>query len=60
MFILSSASSGLEFWSVNRTSIYENPKLNVFKIMKFFGKMSKNWPSDLLGSYANKNLESCW
>ena len=60
MFILSSISSGLEFWSVNRTSIYENPELNVFKNMKFFGEMSKNWPSDSLESYTYKTLESCW
>ena len=29
MFILSSISSVLEFWSVNYTSIYENPELKV-------------------------------
>ena len=31
MFILSSTSSGLEFWAVNQTSIYENSELKVFK-----------------------------
>ena len=30
MFILSSISSGLEFWSINHASIYENSGLNVF------------------------------
>ena len=35
MFILSSISSYLEFWSVNHTSIYENSELNVFRNMKF-------------------------
>ena len=35
MFILSFISSGLEFWSVNHTSIYENSELNVFKNVKF-------------------------
>ena len=35
MFILSSISSGLEFWSVNHTSIYENSELKVFKNIKF-------------------------
>ena len=29
--ILSSISSGLEFWSVNHISIYENSEVNVFK-----------------------------
>ena len=42
MFILSSISSGLEFWSVNHTSIYENSELKVFKNMKFLGKMSNS------------------
>ena len=39
MFILSSISSYLEFWSVNRTSIYENSELNVFRNMKFLGEI---------------------
>ena len=41
MFILSSISSGLEIWSANHTSIYENSKLNIFKNMKFLGEISK-------------------
>ena len=41
MFILSSTSSGLEYWSVNHTSIYENSKLKVFKIIKFLGEIPK-------------------
>ena len=45
MFILSSISSGLGFWSVNQTSIYENSELNVFRNMKFFGEISSNWPT---------------
>ena len=32
MFILSSISSGLEFWSVNQMSIYENSELTFLKI----------------------------
>ena len=32
MFILSFTSSGLEFWSINDTSIYENSEVKVFKI----------------------------
>ena len=38
MFILSSISSGLEFWLVNHTSIYEKSELNVFKNMNFLLK----------------------
>ena len=36
MFILSSVSSGLEFWSVNHISIDENSELKVFKNIIFF------------------------
>ena len=31
MFILPSISRGLDFWSVNHTSIYENSESNVYK-----------------------------
>ena len=53
MFILSSFSSGLEFWSVNNTWIYENSELKVYII-------SNNWPNDLLGKNVYKTLKSCW
>ena len=46
MLILSSVSSGLEFWSVKHISIYEISELKVFK--------NKNG----LGIYTT--LESCW
>ena len=55
MFILSSISSSLEFWSVNHTSKYENSELKVFKNMKFLGEISNKWPSDLLGTNVYKN-----
>ena len=42
MLILSSTSRGLEFWSVNHTSIYENSELNVFKNIKVLGDISSN------------------
>ena len=42
MFILSSKSSGLEFWSVNHTSMHENAESNVFKNTKFSGEISNN------------------
>ena len=36
MFILSSISSGLEFSSVDHTSIYENSESKVFEKYKIF------------------------
>ena len=45
MFILSSGSSGLEFWSLNHTSIYENAELKDFTSIKCLGKTSNNWPT---------------
>ena len=59
MFILSSISSGLEFWSVNQTSIYQNSELKLFKNIKFLGEPSNNWPNDLLGTNLYKTLEFC-
>ena len=50
MFILSSISSALEFWSVNHTSVYENSELKVFKNIKFLNEISSNWRNDLLGT----------
>ena len=60
MFISSSISSGLEFWSVNHTLIYENYELKVFKNIFFFGEICNNWPNDLLTTHLYKTLESCW
>ena len=60
MFILSSVSSGLEFWSVNSTSLYENSELKVFKNIKCFGEIYSNWPNYLLGTNVYKTLEPCW
>ena len=56
MFILSFISSGLELWSVNHTSIYENSELKVFKNITFLGEISNNWPKDLLGTNVYKIL----
>ena len=47
MLILSFISSGLEFSSVNDTSIYENFELKVLNNIKFFGEVSSNWPIDV-------------
>ena len=60
MFILSFISSGLEFWSVNHSSIYENYELKDFQNVKFLGEISNNWPNDLLEVNINKTLEFCW
>ena len=48
MFISSSISSGLKFWSVNHNSVNENSELRVFKNIKVLGKISSNLPNDLL------------
>ena len=60
MFILSSIFSGLEFWSVNHTSIYENTELNFFKNIEFLGEICNNWLNVLLRINAHKTLEPCW
>ena len=57
MFILSSILGGLEFWSVNHTSIYENSEAKVLKDIKFFGEISNNWTNYLLGTNVYKTLE---
>ena len=57
MFILSSNSRGLEFWSVNHTSVYENSELDVFKTIKFLIEISNNWQKHFLGTNVYKSLE---
>ena len=57
MFIFSSFSWALEFWSVNHTSIYESSELKVFQYIRFLGEISNNWPNDLLGTNVCKTLE---
>ena len=57
MLIFSSISRGLEVWSVNRPSTYENSEWNAFKSIKFLGGISDNLPSDLLGTNIYKSLE---
>ena len=56
MFILSSNSSGLEFWSVNHTSMYKNSESKVFKNIKLLGEISNNWSKDLLGKMYTRLL----
>ena len=49
MLILSSTSSGLEFRSVNDTSIYRNYQLKVIKNKKFLGEIYDNLFKQLTG-----------
>ena len=60
MFILSSTFSGVEFWSINHTSVYGNSESKVFKNITFSGEMSNNWPNELLGTNVCKILEPRW
>ena len=60
MFILSFISHGLEFWSTDHTSIYENSELKVFENIKFLGEISNNWPNDLSEKNTFNTNESCW
>ena len=60
MLILSSISSGLEFWSVSHTLILKNSELKVCRNIKFVGEIFNNWPIDLFRTNVNKTLESCW
>ena len=59
IFILCSISRGLEFWSMNHTSIYENSKSNIFENVKRSGEICNNWPNDLLGTNTYKALQFC-
>ena len=59
MFILSSISKGLEFWSVNDTSLYEKPESKDFKNIKFSGEIYSNWPNNLLETNVYETLEFC-
>ena len=59
MFMLST-SSGLEFWSINHTALYEHSELKFFQKINFFHEISSNWPNELLGPNIDKTLQSCW
>ena len=61
MFILSSISSDLEFWSVKHTfNIWKFSSNRFWKRNYFFGEISSNWQNDLLGTNVYKTLEFCW
>ena len=54
MFIQFSIISGLKFWLVNHTPIYQNS--NIFKNIELLGEISNNWPNKLLGT----NVQKTW
>ena len=56
---MSPINSDLEFWSVNRASMYENPKLYVFRNKKFVGEVTYYCPADLFVTNVYKTLKSC-
>ena len=60
VFILCCISRGLEFLSINHTSVYKNFESKVFKNKKFVGEISSNWPNDFLEIDVYKILESRW
>ena len=60
MFILSSISRDLQFWSVNHTLLYKNSGSEVFGNTTFFCEISINWPNYLLGTHVSKTLQSRW
>ena len=56
MFILSSVYGGLEFWSINHTSINKNSESKFFKNIKYLDEISNKGPNDLLGKNVYKTL----
>ena len=60
MFILSYLSSGLEFWSVNHTSISEKRWSKLYQNITFLGEIANNLSNDLLIINVYKNIEPCW
>ena len=60
VIVLSSISRGLEFWSVNNTSIQESSEAKGFENIKFSGEISNSCSKDLLGTNVHKTLEFCW
>ena len=57
MFILSFTSSGLEFWSVNLISLYEDSESKVFKNINFLGEASNDWLIELFKISVYKRIE---
>ena len=57
MFILSFTSSGLEFWSVNLISLYEDSESKVFTNINFLGEASNDWLIELFKISVYKRIE---
>ena len=57
MFNLSFTSSGLEFWSVNLISLYEDSESKVFKNINFLGEASNDWLIELFKISVYKRIE---
>ena len=57
MFILSFTSSGLELWSVNLISLYEDSESKVFKNINFLGEASNDWLIELFKISVYKRIE---
>ena len=57
MFILSFTSGGLEFWSVNLISLYEDSESKVFKNINFLGEASNDWLIELFKISVYKRIE---
>ena len=57
MFILSFTSGGLEFWSVNLISLYEDSESKVFKNINFLGEASNDWLIELFKISVCKRIE---
>ena len=58
-FILSSITSGLEFWSVNHTSVYENSELNGFRNINFVSEISNSGLNNLFQTNVYTVFQSC-
>ena len=63
MFILTFVSSGLEFYSVNHTSVNENSELRIFKNIELL-EISNIWPNGLFETNFRRLLNHvdnrCW
>ena len=55
---MSSICSGLEFWSVNLTSVCENSESKTFKNVNTWYDICNNWSVDLLGANSYKVYEA--
>ena len=52
--------TNIRFWSVNHTSIYENPESKLFENTKVLVEIFNDSPNILSGTNVYKTFESCW